>query len=155
MVSRIKWEQKTGPVSLISFRLNSASDCKLCTASEQPRLLIVSTIDSCQPKTCLNFLFLYLIIYITLIFLSFTDGHFSGQADRGWAGKNNGWTGWVGETTASSHQHRRRCLRFVVVIVSWSSVSSVECPTHGEPKYASLGGLGAGHDRDGGGEMNG
>lgn len=33
-----------------------------------------------------------------------------GQAEWGWAGKNNlGETGWVGETTASSHQRRRHC----------------------------------------------
>lgn len=39
-----------------------------------------------------------------------------GQAEKGLGGKqNNGWTGWVGETTASSHQHR--CRYRVMVIV--------------------------------------
>ena len=63
-----------------------------------------------------------------------SDGHISRQAERGWAGKNKGLTGWVGETTASSHQHRRRCSslrrRYRVMII----VSIVECPAHGEPK---------------------
>lgn len=36
------------------------------------------------------------------------------QAEWGWAG-NHGRMGWVGETTASSHQHRCR-YRIVVVV---------------------------------------
>lgn len=35
------------------------------------------------------------------------------QAERGWAG-NKGRLGWVGETTASSHQHR---CRYRVIVV--------------------------------------
>lgn len=50
---------------------------------------------------------------------SFSEGRLMEQAERGWAG-NNGRMGWVGETTASSHQHRcrYRIVAIVVVVLS-------------------------------------
>lgn len=48
------------------------------------------------------------------MFLS--EGRLMQQAERGWAG-NHGRMGWVGETTASSHQYRCRYLIVVVVDV--------------------------------------
>lgn len=44
----------------------------------------------------------------------FPEGRLMLQAERGWAG-NNGRMGRVGETTASSHQHR---CRYRVILVS-------------------------------------
>jgi len=42
-----------------------------------------------------------------IILRFFSEGRLIEQAERGWAG-NNGRMGRVGETTASSHQHRCR-----------------------------------------------
>lgn len=51
----------------------------------------------------------------------FPEGRLMQQAERGWAG-NKGRLGWVGETTASSHQHR---CRYRIVVVCY-------CRTFGE-----------------------
>lgn len=52
-------------------------------------------------------------IYFYDFFFFFPEGRLTRQAEWGWAG-NNGRMGRVGETTASSHQHRCR-YRIVVV----------------------------------------
>lgn len=53
--------------------------------------------------------------YLTILCF-FSEGRLPEQAERGWVG-NNGRMGRVGETTASSHQHRCRYRIIVVCIV--------------------------------------
>lgn len=51
------------------------------------------------------------------------------QAERGWAG-NKGRMGWVGETTASSHQHR---CRYRIIVVCYCRAFGEYDRRHGVP----------------------
>lgn len=86
-------------------------------ASEKLRLTAVSRIfsnitlaNSTNLTDKIKHLFLRFYIYF---FPPFPEGRLTRQAEWGWAG-NNGRMGRVGETTASSHQHRCR-YRIIVV----------------------------------------
>lgn len=108
--SKIKWVKRIGNDFPINFRHSLVSGFTACMASEKLRLTAVgrifSNITLANSNLTDKIKHLFLRFYI---FSPFPEGRLTRQAEWGWAG-NNGRMGRVGETTASSHQHRCRII---------------------------------------------